>query len=211
MANDYVTVAEIKADMPDSDIGSLSDYDAVISEMISSASRLIDREVGGWPGYFYPSTVDSTRYFDGSGDVEQWVDPMVSLTSISVSESGGRASTSYTDWTENTDYYTWPYNTTDTGDPIEKLIVDNDAGSKGNFADVSKGVKVTGVFGYSASVPDDITQAVKITVMRWFMRSKQAYQDTSASERLGQLLYTKSLDPDVVELLKPYKVGNLVM
>ena len=207
---DYVTVAEIKSDMPDADLDTLNDYDTVLSEMITAASRLIDREVGGWENYFHPSTVDSIRYFDGSGEEEQYVDPMVSLSSVSVSESGGRASTSYTDWTLDTDYYAWPYNTTDTGEPITKLIVDNDSGSKGNFYSVRKGVKVTGVFGYAAEPPDDIKLACKITVMRWFMRSKQSYQDTSASERLGQLLYTKSLDPDVVELLKPYKNFRLM-
>ena len=208
---DYVTVAEIKADMPDSDIGTLNDYDAVISTMITSASRLIDREVGGWPNYFDAPSTDETRYFDGSGEKEQYIDPLVSLTTVSVSESGGRASTNYTDWTENTDFYVWPYNYSKIGKPIEMLIVDNNAGSKGVFADVSKGVKVVGKFGYSASPPDAIKQAVRIQVNRWFMRAKQGWQDTSASERLGQMLYTQSLDPDVKRLLEPFKIGNMVM
>lgn len=208
---DYVTVAEIKTDLPDSDIDALNDYDTVISNMITSASRLIDREVGGWVDYFFPTTDDETRYFDGSGEIEQYIDAMVSLTSVSVSESGGRASTNYTDWTEDTDYYVWPYNYSSKNIPIEKLIVDNSSGSKGKFSQVRKGVKVTGVFGYSSEPPDDIVQAVKIQVMRWFMRSKQAWQDTSASERLGQMLYTKSLDPDVVELLQAYKIHNIAL
>ena len=208
---DYVTVAEIKNDMPDSDIDTLNEYDAVLSEMISSASRLIDREVGGWNDYFYPSTDDTVRYYDGNGEDELYIEPLVSLTSVSVAESGGRSSSSYTDWTLNTDYYTWPYNSTDTGDPIEALIVDNDSGSKGNFHKSRKAVKVTGVFGWSSEPPDEIVQACKITVMRWFMRSKQGYQDASASERLGQMLYTKELDPDVKRLLNPYKLHNLVM
>ena len=75
---DYVTVAEIKTDLPDSDIDALNDYDTVISNMITSASRLIDREVGGWADYFSPTTDDETRYFDGSGEIEQYIDAMVS-------------------------------------------------------------------------------------------------------------------------------------
>lgn len=208
---DYVTVAEIKADLPDSDIDTLNDYDAVLANMITSASRLIDREVGGWPNYFDAPSTDSTRYFDGSGEEEQWIDPMTSLTSVSVAESGGRSSSNYTDWTENTDYYVWPYNYSEIGKPIEKLIVDNFEGSKGVFNESRKSVKVVGKFGYSASPPDDIVQAVKIQVMRWFMRSKQAWQDTSASERLGQMLYTQELDPDVKRLLMPYKIHNLAL
>jgi hypothetical protein len=208
---DYVSVAEIKADMPDSDLSTLADYDTVLSEMITAASRLIDREVGGWPDYFYPSTADSVRYFDGSGEKEQWIDAMTSLTSVSVSESGGRSSSNYTSWTENTDYYVWPYHTSDLDVPIQKLIVDNDSGSKGKFAEVTKGVKVTGVFGYCNEPPADIVQAVKIQVMRWFMRSKQSYQDASANAALGQMMYVQELDPDVKRLLMPYKIGNLVM
>ena len=208
---DYVTVAKIKSDMPDSDIGSLSDYDTVISAMITSASRLIDKEVGGWDDYFDAPTTDTTRYFDGSGEKDQWIDPMVSLTSLSVSESGGRCSTCYTDWTLDTDYYVWPYNYDAIDKPIQKLVVDNDSGSKGKFYAVKKGIKVTGRFGYSDSPPDDIVQAVKIQTMRWFMRSKQAYQDTSASVQLGQMLYTQSLDPDVKRLLDPYKLHRLVL
>jgi hypothetical protein len=208
---DYVSVAEVKADLPDVDMGTLEDYDYVLSEMITSASRLIDREVGGWPNYFIATTTDETRYFDGSGDIEQPIDPMTELTSVSVSETGGRAATDYTDWTEDTDFYVWPYNYASIGAPIQKLIVDNDSGDKGKFYAERKGVKVIGKFGYSTTVPADVKQAAKIQAMRWFMRSKQSYQDTSASERLGQMLYTQSLDPDVKRILQPYKVGNAVM
>jgi len=210
MAN-YTDLTELKADLPDLDSGVLDDYDNVLSEMITAASRLIDREVGGWENYFYPSTVDSTRYYDGNGEVELYIDPMASLTSVSVAESGGRASASYTDWEINTDYYTWPYNTTDTGDPIRALIIDNDTGSKGTFCKDRKSVKVIGVFGYSSEPPEPIQQACKIQAMRWFMRSKQSYQDTSASERLGQMLYVQELDPDVKRLLMPYKIGNMML
>jgi hypothetical protein len=208
---DYVSVAEVKADLPDVDLGTLDDYDYVLGEMITSASRLFDREVGGWENYFSPTTDAETRYYDGSGEIEQPIDPMVSLTSVSVSESGGRSSSNYTDWTEDTDYYVWPYNYSSIGVPIQKLIIDNDSGSKGKFYRVRKGIKVIGIFGYSSSVPDDIKQAAKIQVMRWFMRSKQSYQDTSASERLGQMLYTQELDPDVLRILRPYKIFNAVM
>ena len=208
---DYTTLNELRANLPELDSSALDDYDNVLAEMITGASRLIDREVGGWEGYFYPSTVDSTRYYDGNGETELYIDPMVTLTSVSVAESGGRASTSYTDWELNTDYYTWPYNTTDLKYPILSLVIDNDSGSKGSFYKSRKAVKVVGVFGYSAEPPAPIEQACKIQAMRWFMRSKQAYQDTSASERLGQMLYTQELDPDVKRLLIPYKIGNMML
>ena len=206
---DYTTVTQVKADMPDSGLYSSADYDLVLEEMITNASRLIDREVGGWPDYFYAST-SGTRYFDGSGEIEQWVDPIVTLTKVYVAESGGRASSDYTEWTLDTDFYVWPYNYTATSTPIQKLIVDNDASSKGVFTRSRKAVKITGVFGYSSTPPEPIKQACKIQSMRWFMRAKQGYQDTSASIAMGEMLYTQELDPDVARLLSPYKVGNLV-
>jgi len=210
---DYTNVLAVKADMPDSELFSSTsyDYDAVIQGMITGASRLIDKEVGGWTNYFYPTTDDQTRYFDGNGEEEIYIDPLVSLTSVYVSESGGRASTSYTAWTENTDFYVSPYNYSVIGAPIQSLVIDNDSGSKGNWGTTRKGVKVTGVFGYASYPPADIQQACKITAMRWFMRAKQSWQDTSVNAAIGEMLYTQSLDPDVKEILKPYKIFNAVM
>jgi len=210
---DYTNVLAVKADMPDSELFSSTsyDYDAVIQGMITGASRLIDKEVGGWPNYFYPTTDDQTRYFDGNGEEEIYIDPLVSLTSVYVSESGGRALTDYTAWTENTDFYVSPYNYSVIGAPIQSLVIDNDSGSKGNWGTTRKGVKVTGVFGYASYPPADIQQACKITAMRWFMRAKQSWQDTSVNAAIGEMLYTQSLDPDVKEILKPYKIFNAVM
>lgn len=209
---DYTTVEAIKADMPDSPLfdSTGTTYDGVISGMITSASRLIDREVGGWVNYFHPSTADETRYFDGNGETEIYIDPLVSLTSLYVAESGGRASTNYTEWTVNTDFYVSPYNYSSLGVPIQSLVVDNDSGSKGSFCPARKSLKVTGVFGYSSVPPSDIQQACKIQAMRWFMRAKQGWQDSSANPTLGEMLYVQELDPDVKRILMPYKIGNLV-
>lgn len=208
---DYTTIEEIRGDLVDSGLYTSDDYDVVLQNMLTAASRMIDREVGRWDNFFYPSTVDETRYFDGSGDKEQVIDPMVSLTSVYVSESGGRQADDYTEWVLDTDFYVWPYNYSSIGVPIQRLIVDNDEGNKGNFYSVRKGVKVTGVFGYSATPPAIIEQATKITTLRWFMRSKQGYQDASANQAIGQVYYVRELDPDVKRMLAPYKIEMMVI
>ena len=209
---DYVTVAEIKADIPDSPLFDVTDdtYDTVLGNMVTAASRLIDRYVGGWDNYFYPSTDSQTRYFDGSGEEIQYIDPAVSITSVAVSESGGRASADYTTWTNDTDYFVFPYNYSSLGMPIMGLAVDNDSGSKGTFGMTKKGVKVTGIFGYSVTPPADVEQACKIQAVRFFMRSKQGYQDAAANPSMGEMYYMKELDPDVKVLLQRYRVHNLV-
>ena len=208
---DYVTVAEIKADIPDSPLFDVTDdtYDTVLGNMVTAASRLIDRYVGGWDNYFYPSTDSQTRYFDGSGEEIQYIDPMVSLTSVAVSDSG-RAVSDYTTWTNDSDFFVSPYNHASIGMPIMSLVIDNDSGSKGTWGKTRKGVKVTGVFGWSLTPPADVEQACKIQAVRWFMRSKQGYQDAAANPSMGEMYYMKELDPDVKMLLQRYRVHNLV-
>ena len=205
---DYATIAELKADVPDSPLFDPADesYDVVLGKMITAASRLIDKYVGGFENCFYPSTDTETRYYDGNGEDALWIDPLLSLTSLAVSESGGRAASDYTTWTLNTDFYTYPYHTT----PYEKLIVDNDAGSKGTFGTTRKGVKIVGVWGYSSTPPADVKQACKIQAMRWFMRAKQGYQDAGVNANLGEMIYAQELDPDVKMLLAPYRLHNAV-
>jgi len=205
---DYATIAELKADVPDSPLFDPADesYDVVLGKMITAASRLIDKYVGGFENCFYPSTDTETRYYDGNGEDQIWIDPLLSLTSLAVSESGGRAASDYTTWTLNTDFYTYPYHTT----PYEKLIVDNDAGSKGTFGTTRKGVKIVGVWGYSSTPPADVKQACKIQAMRWFMRAKQGYQDAGVNASLGEMIYAQELDPDVKMLLAPYRLHNAV-
>lgn len=207
---DYCTVAEIKADIPDSPLSSTdTTYDGVLSTMITAASRLIDHEVGRWPNFFYPSTDPETRYYNGSGEMEQWIDECISITSVAVAESGGTSTTDYIEWTQDVDYLTWPYQASQLGLPIMRLDVHCD-GTKISWPGYRKSVRVTGIFGYSSTPPAEIKQACKIQTMRWFMRAKQGYQDSSASAELGQMLYTQQLDPDVREILRHYQAVNLV-
>jgi len=116
MANDYTTSTDAFAQLTDStSYQSSTDFYPVMDGLITAASRLIDREVGRRDGFFYPSTDAKTMYYNGSGDFEQKIDEFVSITTVSVAEQGGVASTSYTDWTENTDYVTLPYNASNDG------------------------------------------------------------------------------------------------
>ena len=105
MANDYCSSSDLKA-YPELGLSGTTDYDDLISSDITAASRLIDREVGKEPGFFYPTTDSVTRYFDGNGSIELDIDSMVSLTSVAVSEEGEYSSSDYTTWTEGTDIST---------------------------------------------------------------------------------------------------------
>lgn len=205
MANDYTTSTDAFADIVEANYSS-SDYPAMAG-FVTAASRLIDREVGRWDGFFYPSSDDKTDYYDGSGGTEQEVSEYASITSVSVSEQGGVDSTSYTLWS-STEYYTFPYNATNRGKPIFKLIIDVVNGSKSAWFSYRKAVKVVGIPGYSTTPPDIVKLACRMQAVRFFMRAKQGYQDTGASIDLGSLKFTKKveLDPDVRQLLSGLKL-----
>lgn len=211
MANSYCSSSDIIDDMPDSPLYSSTDaaYSTALAGMILSASRLIDEEVGRWPGYYYPTTDIEVRYFDGTGEDEAPIDECVLLSKLEVSESGYRGTTDYTEWTLDTDYFVYPYNYSANGIPIKKIIIEAESG-KGWFVYGRKVIKVTGIFGYSSTPPDYIRRAVIIQASRWYMRAKQAYQDRNATAELGQYVYGKGLDPDIQELIKNRQIGNLI-
>lgn len=204
MAN-YCSTTDITADMPDAPLYSSTDdaYSYAIGTAIVAASRLIDRYVGRWDNYFYPSTDAETRYYDGEGNKQQYIDECMSITSVAVAEDSNLST--YTSWTDGTDYLTFPYNQL----PTFELIIHPDGG-KFRFPLYRKAIRVVGIFGGSLTPPEEVKRACKIQAMRYFMRAKQSYQDTGVSPELGQLLYTQELDPDVKLLLRRYAIGCMV-
>jgi hypothetical protein len=83
----------------DSNMTTDTSYDGMLGVLITSASRMIDKFVGGWDNYFIADSADTVRYFDGNGDKILYIDPFVSLTKLEVAEGGGVASSDYTQWT----------------------------------------------------------------------------------------------------------------
>lgn len=206
MPNDYTTSTDAFADISEGTYTS-SDY-TQMAAFVTVASRLIDAEVGRWPGFFSPTTDATTDFYDGSGCDEQEVDEYVSISQVSVSEQGSLTSTDYTNWTENTDYLTKPYNAARLLKPITKLVLVQYNGTKAEWYGFQKSVRVVGIPGYSATPPDIVAQACKIQAVRYFMRAKGGYQDVSGSEQTGQPQYKGelNLDADVKSLLWPLKL-----
>lgn len=201
--NTYVTNTEIKAVMPDGNWSTT--YDTLLGTLATRASRAIDRFTGRKPGAFNVDA-DVTLYFEGSGTLEQWIGELAAApTSVAVAEGGVIDSSAgtggnYTTWAAS-DFICWPYNALDDGQPYLRLDVELYRGSKPVWFRFPKSVKVVGKFGYSAAAPEDVKQAVIIQAARWFKRGQQAFRDTGAIVELGQLTYTKALDPDVALMI----------
>ncbi len=204
MANDYCTVVEVKNAMTDTTWGVT--YDVEIEALITACSRAIDQFMGREAGAFYVSA-DTTRYFDGPADDWLWIGELAAApTSVAVALSGDIDSSAgtggtYTAWTA-TDFLLWPYNALAEGKPYMALVLDTLNGNYATWYGFTKGIKIVGKFGYSATVPKWIKQATIIMAIRQFKRGQQAYQDTGAILELGQLRYVQKIDPDVAALLE---------
>ena len=197
---DYTTTTDVKNQLVET-LGSTTDttYDALIQSLITSSSRLIDGYLGVDDNYFYPSTDTQTRYFDGNGGDELPIGSFISISTLQVAENG----TDYITWS-STDYYFHPYNANLKGKPYERIVIDVENGSKSYFPAWRKAVKVTGIWGYSTTPPQDVAQACIIQTLRAFMRAKSAYQDAGMNPNMGQMFYVRELDPDVKILLNKY-------
>lgn len=196
----YATALDVRKELAagsgNASIG--QEHEDTIWDMLVEASRLIDNYKQVEPGA-YDADDSETRYYFGSGTDRQVIDYAVSVTSVAVEETDG----TYTTWTANTDYYTWPYNASAIGEPIRRLeVVDKTGTTKSVFTHGTKRVKVVGVFGISSSPPDPIARACKIQAARWFKRAQQSWQDASMGAETLQTLYMKELDPEIKIILK---------
>lgn len=200
---DYCTIQEVKAN-PDLGISNDVEYDAALANYVTRASRMIDRYLGKWDNYFYPSTDAVARYYTGGDEPYIDIDEATEISTVAVSEFGEVTSTGYTAW-GSTDWYAWPYNYSANSEPIRRIYIDDVNGSQYSFGGYRKGVKVTGVWGFSATPPNDIKQACIIQATALFMQEKQGWRDASASPELGQMIYTKALHPTAAAILDAYK------
>jgi len=108
--------------------------------------------------------------------------------------------TDYTAWA-STDYILWPYNALLAGEPYIRIDVDQLNGTKQDWSEYPKAVKIVGKFGYATTIPDDVKQVTIIQAARWLKRAQQGFRDTGAVVELGQLHYVKALDPDLAALV----------
>lgn len=205
---DYATAAEVKEHKPESSWGST--YDTLLGKLVTRASRAIDEEVGVRENFFLVES-DSTVYLSGTGtaDLPLWLDPTVGFlaaapTSVKISEDGGVEAADYTTLASS-DYFLLPWNAPSAGKPYRKLQLDVRNGDYSIWPEFPKSVEIAGKIGWSTSVPDTIKEATIIQAARWLKRGQQSFQDTGAIVELGQLRYTKELDPDVARAVKHFR------
>lgn len=140
-----------------------SGLNSQITDYIQAISEFVDNEIG-YPLY---STIETTRKYDGSGTGLLDVDPVHTITEVTV--DGSVVSP-----------VELPYNE----DVKEQLRL-----STGTFGASDAGVEVTGIFSKSKTLPKSITHAVTILV-GLIVRQLKDQSDGIQSEKIGD--YTVS-------------------
>lgn len=187
----YATLAQVKSALRIID----SIDDSMLEMAIESASRLID----GYANRSFYSAGSAVRYYAAQDSFVAEIDDLISLTSL---QTANDAETFDTTW-ESTDYQLEPLNGIVDGltTPYTRIR------AVGNFLFPTWAgdalVKVTGVWGYNA-VPISITQACIIQASRIFKRLDSPLGIAGFGD-LGVMRVSSRLDPDVAQLVDPYK------
>ena len=193
ITNGYATLAEVKSALRITDAVD----DAILEMAVESASRLID----GHAGRAFYSIGTATRYFVALDDFNVEIDDISSST-VTL-QTANNADTVF-DTTWGTDDYqleplngvldgqNWPYtNIRAIGDYLFPI-------SGGEAL-----IKLTAVYGW-ASVPIAIKQATIIQASRIYKRLNSPLGVAGFGD-LGAIRVTRDLDPDVAQLVAPYR------
>ena len=166
---------------------------------------------------FVADSIANTRVYIGSGLAVQRIDECTSVTLVEVKEAVTEKD--YTEW-ESDDwmlaagskkhpiYDKSPYTllvVTPWGDQSH-FTSGKYTGRSGFTPDTLYGrqlptVRSTAKWGYAASAPTPIREATIMQAIRWCNRLKGGMSDTLASAELGQLTFTRQLDPDIAMIL----------
>lgn len=187
----YATLTQVKSALRIID----SIDDTLLEMAIESASRLID----GYASRSFYNGGTATRYYVATDNFVTEIDDLVSLSSL---ETSSDTETFDTTWAA-TDYQLEPLNGVVDGltTPYTRIRAVGDFLFPTWAGDAL--VKVTGVWGYN-SVPISVTQACIIQASRIYKRLDSPLGIAGFGD-LGVMRVSSRLDPDVAQLVDPYK------
>jgi hypothetical protein len=199
ITNGYATLNQVKAALRITDAVD----DSLLEMAVESASRAID---GHAMRSFYSSGTVTRLYAADDWEVV-YIDDLAG-TAITLQTDPDDDGTWAITW-KPTDYQLEPLNGVSDGLQIPYTRIR----AVGDYAFPTLSdqalVKLTGVFGWS-SVPSAITQACVIQASRIFKRLDSPLGVAGFGE-LGAIQVTRDLDPDVAQLVSPYRrMRNLV-
>jgi hypothetical protein len=192
ISNGYATLTEVKAALRITD----SVDDSLLEMAIESASRLID---GYTTRYFYNAGT-ATRNFVAEDSYLTIIDDLISLSELKTTDEIG---SEYVTW-GTADYQLQPVNGRIDGlaVPYNSILSTDDL--LFNKLGEQALVRVTGVWGWAA-IPIAIKQATIIQSSRIYKRLDSPLGVAGFGD-LGAIRVGRSLDPDVEQLVMPYRI-----
>jgi hypothetical protein len=170
--------------------------DALLETAIESASRLID----GFTARSFYNAGTAVRNYAATDAINLIIDDAITVTKV---ESTDEIGDTYTEWTA-TDYQLEPVNSRADGlyYPFTGIRAINTY--TWPVVDYQALVKITGTWGW-ASVPTAVKQACIIQSSRIFKRLDSPLGVAGFGD-LGAIRVGRYLDPDVEQLLMPYRI-----
>lgn len=182
---DYATLAEVKGHLA----ATTTAQDGHIGDLISRVSRFIDQYKKVPPSYFNNGGLYAEHwplYFDGNGLEKLWISPCTALVSVLLDAVA---------MVENTDFLTWPYNST----PKWRLDMMPTQGN--TWTEWQKNVEVDAYWGGYTDTPEEIKEACIILTARMLQGGQNMFADQSAITELGQVMMTDPLNAQARALL----------
>jgi len=192
ITNGYAALADVKAALRITD----SMDDALLETAIESASRLID----GFTARSFSNAGTAVRNFAATDAINLIIDDAITVTKV---ESTDEIGDTYTEWTA-TDYQLEPVNSRADGlySPYTGIRAINTY--TWPVVDYQALVRITGTWGW-ASVPTAVKQACIIQSSRIFKRLDSPLGVAGFGD-MGAIRVGRYLDPDVEQLLMPYRI-----
>ena len=192
ITNGYATLAQVKGALRITD----SVDDSLLEMAIESASRLID---GYTYRYFYNAGT-ATRDFVAQDSYLAIIDDLISLSELKTTDEIG---SEYVTW-GTADYQLRPVNGKQDGLTVPYTSILSTDDLLFNILGEQALVRVTGVWGWSA-VPVAVTQATIIQSSRIYKRLDSPLGIAGFGD-LGAIRVGRALDPDVEQLVMPYRI-----
>jgi hypothetical protein len=192
ITNGYCTLADVKAALRITD----SVDDSLLEMAVESASRLID----GYAYRYFYNAGTATRDFVAEDSYLTIIDDLISITQLRATDEIG---SDYVTWSPD-DYQLRPVNGKIDGltVPFTSILSTDDL--LFNIKGEQALVEVTGVWGWPA-VPIAIKQATIIQASRIYKRLDSPLGVAGFGD-LGAIRVGRALDPDVEQLVMPYRI-----
>ena len=195
----YATLAEVKASARVSD----NIDDSLFERAVEGASRRIDGHTGR---FFYQTSSTAVNQY-AVDDYNLAVTDIATSAGLLVQTDGDGDGTFETTWTLNTDYQLEPLDASLQGRPYRRIVAIGGKTFPMPSVPPQPLVRVTAVWGWPA-IPNDVREACVIMTLRIFQRANAALGVAGFGD-MGPIM-VRSVDPDVREMLNPYKIQGIV-